>query len=33
MELADVALLLVAATVVHGGVPLHLWKTHGSLFS
>jgi len=27
-ELVDVAVLLVAVTLVHGGMPLHLWKPH-----
>jgi hypothetical protein len=29
-ELVDVAVLLVAVTVVHGGMPLHLWKSHAA---
>jgi hypothetical protein len=32
-ELVEVAVLLVAVTVVHGGMPLHLWKTHGGPFN
>ena len=27
-EMVDVAVLLVAVTLMHGGMPLHLWKTH-----
>ncbi len=30
MELVDVAVLLVAVTLMHGGMPLHLWKTHAT---